>query len=624
MLRNNLVLAWRNLIRQKSLSIINILGLSLGITCFLVIIILVQYEFNFDQYHSKANQTYKVVQVTKFAEDIHFWNTTAYPLAEAIRNDFGELPFVTQAAGPMPRLFRVEDQSGNVFRFEEKYVLFVDPYYSRVFDFHWKEGDPTTALIKPASVVLTESLAKKYFNTEIQEGRSILGLLMMLNNKDELTVTGVVEDPPGNTTLRFNMLIPYEFFRVNNPYPAGNWSGNYRGSTFLILREGQSTDELEKQLSTWKKKYLKPEDDNRISYRLQPLTKMHTDGKYGSSPGSYVMPEKMIYAALGVGFFILIIACVNFINLATAQAANHAKEVGIRKVLGSSRARLVLQFLTQNILLVSFTLLVSLSLAQFFLDQINNLLSIINIRLTFDWGSVLMAVVAGCFVVILACLYPAVVMASHQPVESLKSRFTGQRTGGLSLRRLLIVFQFTIVQLFVIGTLVVGAQMDYFKSTDLGFSKEDPIVTNNLYHIDKTEVFREKLLSHPAIKDVTFSSGSPITEDNHHFGTSFRLPGQSEEDGIGAEEKGVDMNYLSFYELELVAGRNFSSVEKYFTEFIVNEKVTKALGWTPEEAIGKRLVINEGEATIVGVIKDFHNNSLQKEISPCVLLNSSN
>jgi len=623
MLKNNLLLAWRNVRRQRLFSIINILGLSIGITASLVISIFIRYELSFDQYHKKADYIYKVVQETKFAEGTKYWSTTAYPLAEAMRNDFAELPYVTLASGPAQRSFRVEDKNGNVSRFDEEYVLFVDPYYPQVFDFQWLEGDAATALSNPPSVVLTQSLAKKYFPEEVKQKESLIGKHMMLNNKDELTITGIVADAPGNTSLRFNMLIPYEFFKRNNVYSANNWSGNYQGSTFIVLKEGQSTDALEKQFKVWKKKYLKPEDDNRIDYKLQALKVMHTDNKFGNSPRSYVMPAKMIYAAMGVAIFILIIACVNFINLATAQAANRAKEVGIRKVMGSSRPRLLLQFLTENILLVSFTLVISVALTQFALDSINHALSIIDLKLRLDWSTALMVPAIGFVVVVLACFYPAGVMASYRPVESLKNKFNVQGNGGISFRRSLIVFQFAIVQLFIIGTLVVGAQMDFFRTANLGFTREDPVVTNNLYNIDKTDVFRQKLLSHPAIKEVSFSSGGPISEYNHHFGTSFRLPGQREEEAIGAEEKGVDMNYLSFYGLELLAGRNFSIVEQNITEFIVNEKLAEAMGWSPEQAIGRRLVINEGEATIVGVIKNFHNNSLQKDISPCVLLNSS-
>jgi ABC-type antimicrobial peptide transport system permease subunit len=195
--------------------------------------------------------------------------------------------------------------------------------------------------------------------------------------------------------------------------------------------------------------------------------------------------------------------------------------------------------------------------------------------------------------------------------------------GGLSLRRTLIVFQFAIVQMFIIATLVVGAQMNYFKNADMGFSKENPVIAMNMNEPKKAEIFRQQLLANPAVKDVTFSSSSAVAEYNHRLGTSFRLPGQGEEAGIGAEEKGVDLNYISFFGLDLIAGRNFLSMEEKFTEFIVNERVCRALGRTPEEMLGQRLIINEGEGTVVGVVKDFHNKSLQDDISPCIFLNSS-
>jgi len=621
MFRSNFIFAWRNLGRQKVFSIINILGLSLGITSCLVISIFVRYELGFDHYHKKADQIYKVVQETKFAEGMKYWNTTAYPLAEAIRNDFSNVSMVTQASGPVPRMFRVEDKLGNVFRFEEEYVLFIDPYYPKVFDFTWIQGNSETALSNTSSVVLTESLATKYFNKEMSAGESILGRQMMLNNKDELTITGVVSDAPGNTSLKFNMLIPYAFFKKHNTYSAGNWSGNYQGSTFVTFGNDQSPEDLEKQLATWKKKYLKPEDDNRIDYKLVPLKEIHTNPKYGSSPRSYTMPLKTIFTAIGVAIFILAIACINFINLATAQAANRGKEVGIRKVMGSSKRGLIAQFLTENIFLVSITIIVSIALTQFAIDGINQTLSIITLKLAFDWTSLFSVVIIGILVLIFACVYPSAVMSSFKPVDSLKNKFNN-RTGGLTLRRTLIVFQFTIVQLFIIATLIAGAQMDYFKNADLGFSKEDPVIAMNMDDPKDAEVLRQRLLSNPAIKDVTFSSSSAVAEYNHHLGTSFRLPGQGEEDGIGAEEKGVDLNYISFFGLDLIAGRNFSSMENQFTEFIVNERVCRALGRTPTQILGQRLIINEGEGTVVGVIKDFHNKSLQDDISPCIFLNS--
>jgi putative ABC transport system permease protein len=234
MLLINFILAWRNILRNRTLAFINVAGLSIGLTCAIIIAIFVRYELSFDGYHTKSDTIFKVVQETKMGDETHHWNTTAYPLAEALRNDFPHLPFVTQASGPVSRLFRVQDEQGNIVRFEESLVLFVDSLYTKVFDFVWIEGNPATALSHPNSVVLTRSVAEKYFSGDMREG-SILGRQLFLNNKDALSITGLVEDAPANTSLQYSMLIPYEFFRVNNLYYSSNWSGNYQGTTFIVM-----------------------------------------------------------------------------------------------------------------------------------------------------------------------------------------------------------------------------------------------------------------------------------------------------------------------------------------------------------------------------------------------------
>jgi putative ABC transport system permease protein len=618
---NNLLLAWRNIFRHKVFALINVTGLSLGLTSALIITIFVRYELSFDRYHTKAKKIYKIVQDTKMGEGTHHWNTTAYPLAEALRNDFPQLPLVTQVSGPVSRFFRVPDEQGNIARFEEPFVLFVDPWYTKVFDVKWIEGNPGKALQHTNSVVLTRTVAEKFFPAHVRKN-SILGKQIFLNNKDALIITGVIEDAPANTSLHYSMLIPYEFFRINNPYYASNWSGNYQGTTFIEMNPETTPAALEKALRLWKKKYLKPEDDHRITYKLLPLTESHTHAMYGYAPQSYTMPLKFIYSAVCVGVFMLLIAAINFVNLATAQAAGRAREVGVRKVLGSSRSGLVRQFLHENVLVVLFAVILSIVATQMLLGKINNMLALIRLHLELDLVSIMLVLVLGVVVIVVSCLYPATVLASYRPVEALKNQIL-RNTGNLSMQRILIVFQFTIVQLFVIGTLVVASQMYFLHTTDLGFNRKDPVLITDLNELERGEAFRQKLLQNPSITDVSLSSSGPIADYNHHFGTSFRLPGQREEDGKGAEEKGVDLNYLSFFKLELIAGRNFSSLQQNFNEFIVNEKLVQELNLTPEQAIGQRLIINEGEATIVGVIRDFHNNPLRKALTPCVFLNSS-
>lgn len=294
----NLAVAWRNILRNKTFSVINVAGLTIGLTCALVITIFVRYELSFDRYHAQSQNIYKVVQDTKMGDEMHHWNTTAYPVAEALRNDFPELPLVTQASGPVSRFFMTQDDEGNITRFEEPFVLFVDSWYTKVFQFEWIQGNPETALQHTNSIVLTRSVAEKYFSDELIRN-SILGKQIFLNNKDALTITGVVKDAPANTSLYYSVLIPYDFFRINNPFYASNWSGNYQGTTFIVTHAKASPAQLEKSFVNWKKRYLKPEDDHRITYKLLPLTESHTNATYGYAPQSYTMPLKFIYSAVG-------------------------------------------------------------------------------------------------------------------------------------------------------------------------------------------------------------------------------------------------------------------------------------------------------------------------------------
>lgn len=617
MLKSYLIIAWRNFIRQMEYSLLNILGLSVGLTCCIVIYVFVQYESGFDRHHQKADQIFRVVQHTKSAGEEFHWNTTAYPLAEAIRNDFSEPLWVTQISGPGNRIMSVERPGQEALRFDQDHVLFADPDYFKVFEVTFIIGNLRSVFRDPYSIVLTESMVHRYFNGEKPE--SVIGKRVVLNNKENLTVTGIVKDPPANTNYLFKVIIPYQFFKMHNPYNANNWSGNYQGTTFVVLPPDADIKQFEKKIAGWKKKYLKPEDDHRIDYFLQPLTEAHTETLYSNPPGGYIMPKKIINAVSWVGIFILLIACVNFINLATAQATSRSKEVGIRKVIGGTRLQLMKQFLGENALLLIITLLISLSLAQFLLTEMNSILSVIHLEVSLQWRTVMFISLVGVIVMFLAGMYPSVIMSAFQPVQVLKGRLSVKTSGGLSLRRALIILQFAIVQVFVIGTIVIAVQMHYIRSQDLGFNRE-AILTTFIPDGNKQDAFRQQLSNHSSIEKISFNSGPP-TVTERRFGTNFWLPSGSVANSHGAEMKGIDENYLDFYGLTLIAGRNFNMIKEKFDEFIVNEKVIRALGLTPEQALGQRLFINEGAGVIVGVVKDFYNNSLQEEISPCIMLN---
>lgn len=620
MLRNHLKISLRNLFKNKLSSFINVFGLTLGISTCIAIIIFVEYESSFDTFHEKADRTFRVVQHNKLPNETLYWNTTAYPLAEAIRNDFPEIETVTQISGPVTRIFKVEDALGGNKLFEESKVLFVDNFYNKVFDVEWLAGNKDNALKETASVVLTEGLAQKYF--DLSEGRyhEAIGKIISLQTKDPLTVTGVIKAPRGNADHQYNMLIPYEFFKINNPYFSSNWSGNYQGSTYIVVDQISNRNALESKLAGWKKKYLNPLDDKRISYYLQPLVEIHTETQYGPSPGGYIIPKNILTIAKIIALFLLLIALVNFVNLITAQSHTRNKEVGVRKVMGSNRFQLIFQSLFENGLVILIASLISVLLIQVFIQFLNSNLSLMNLHLEFLPKHFMYLFLVAITAVVLAGFYPAMVFSGSSPLNALRGRFQIKKNKTIDLRKGLVTFQFVIVQLFVIAAIILAFQINHFNKSNLGFSKKAVVMTE-VPNAEKGLLFREKLLSEGDFSKVAFGSGPPMAVNGFQLGTRFRQPQQAPEEALEAEMKIGDIHYLNFFDLELLAGRNFLTNKEAFDEFIVNETLLKSYGWTPSEAIGKKIQINEGEATIVGVIKDFHNNSLQYEISPCIILN---
>lgn len=620
MLKSFFKIALRHLVKNKLSSFINIFGLTLGISVCITVLIFVRYESTFDAFHKNSEKTFRVVQHNQLPDQILYWNTTAYPLAEALRNDFPEIELVTQITGPVSRVFEVEDAVKNENRFEEPQVLFVDPFYAKTFDLAWLAGDKNTALNGMNSVVLTETLAKRYFGLNATNFQSALGKTILLQNKDPLTITGVVETPKGNSDHQYNMLIAYEFFKVNNTYFSENWSGNYQGTTYVVLQDPSLKTSFESKIAAWKSKYLNPKDNKRISYHLQPLKEIHNETRYGPSPGGYIIPKHILNIATVVAFFILLIALINFVNLVTAQSFSRSKEVGVRKVMGSKKYHLILQFVLENGLVIFLAAILSIAVVRWLLNLLNSNLTVIDLNLAFQWHHLLYLLAVVVLAILIAAMYPAIILSGFKPIQALKNKFNTSKKTSFDLRKSLVTFQFVVVQLFVIAAIILAFQMDHFEKSELGFNRDAVIITA-APDPAKSEIYKEKLLAEGAISKVAFGSGPPMAVNGIQFGTSYRLPEQNEDAALNAEMKIGDVNYLDFYDLELLAGRNFTTNKEGFDEFIVNETFLKSFGWSPNESIGQRIQINEGLATIVGVVKDFHNNPLQYDISPCIILN---
>ena len=631
MFKNYWTIAFRNLWKNKVNTIINISGLSLGIACSLIIYICVKYELSFDSSHSHSDRIYRVVEQHRSTNLVQYWNTTAYPLANALRRDFPELS-VTQTAGPLSYMVSVDNRNGDSRRFQEDRVLFADSNYLSVFDFKavagkegshglWLAGDPRTAFQNPNAVLLTQSLAERYFPGK--GPGELIGRTMKLANTYPVTITGVLKDPPSNTNLLFTLLVNYSLFASNNTWKAANWSGNYDGTTFVELPPAVNAAEIDQRLISFKKKYLNAEDDRNITWLLQPLSDIHNNTLYGSSPGySYVTGRATLWCLAALGAFLLFIASFNFINLTTARSVKRSKEVGIRKTIGGTRIQLFFQFMTEMVFITGIAAVLALVVLNPALHFINQQLFIIRMNLQPEVSVLVFTVLLVLLLALLAGVYPSLVLSAYNPLTALKNKLTVTSRTGVTLRQGLIVLQFGIAFFLIVGTVVISSQMRYLLHKDLGWARE-AVLTVNIPSSDasKLEVFRQKLLLDPAIKKVSYANGAPIATLNR-YGTSFRLSAEPEASKRAGEMKEVDLDYLDLYGLTMVAGNWLSQSNKttdHFNGVVVNETLVAQLGLQPATAIGQRLTINEGTAPIIGVIKDFNNNSLQQKIKPCVL-----
>ena len=424
MLRNYTKIALRNLRRHRLYTLINVFGITLGFSAAVVIYSVLSAETSFDAFHSQAAQTYRIVQHNYTAEGTQFWNTTAYPLAEALRQEFPQAT-ITQAAGPMPGTITVQEETQSR-RFQEDKVLYADKHYLSVFDFKdvyaqeelWLAGSSQTAFDHPNAVVLSQAAANRYFSKELQP-KDMLGKTLQVNDKETLVVTGVLANLPPNTSLAFDLLINFEFFKAHNEFQATNWSGNYQGTTFVVLPEQVEAAAFQQVLASVERQYLKGVDQKRIEWQLQPLAEVHTETRYGSSPGSYVVSREIISGLVILAVFLVLIACVNYINLATAQSLKRTREVGVRKVLGASRRQLFFQYMTETFLLSLLAAVVSVFVGKWVIAMVNQEISFTQFDFKVDLDFLLFGVLLLLAITFLSGTYPALVLSRLAPARRL-------------------------------------------------------------------------------------------------------------------------------------------------------------------------------------------------------------
>ena len=629
MFKNYLLTTLRNFRRNKMNTLINGAGLALSMACCIAIYAFVKHEYSFDSYHTKADQIYRVVGQYQGNEGINYQGSVTYPLASALRNDFPDLPLVTQVVTNNEAILKTSDEASPILvNFEQGLgMAYADAYFLRMFDHPLLAGNQKTLLTTPDEVVLTQEIADRLYGKDYA-GRydELLGKTLIVN-QEPYRVSGVLRDVPSTSNVVFKLLLPLQAFERERPWLEDAWgSVNSNWFAFVLLLESENPSKLESQLVGFKDKYHDAEEAAKQSYYLQPLPEVHTDEQYEGT--IYATPAILIGAFVTMGVIVLLTACINFINLATAQSVRRAKEIGIRKTLGGVRSQLMLQFLVETLAITLLAAVVAFLLAEWFVDAYNQYLSpVIDFGLAID-GSVVYFVVALCLVItLLAGYYPARVLSGYRPVEALKQSMNQPKSGfagKFSLRKVLVVTQFVISQLLIIGTIVIAMQMRYVRNLDLGFRKDDmAVVYVPENDQQKLEAFRNRITNQAAVARVSFSSGPPISSSNSWTGAYNPLRGEDEKYSI--ERKSVDPQYLETFGLELLAGRNLREEDKVIDSLnsynvLLNERAVKIFGYgSPEEALGQVQIQGDNKATIVGVVRDFNNASLQEEIHPCFL-----
>lgn len=575
-----------------------------------------RFELSFDTFHSKKDRIYRLVSDIKSPDGIDHTNGVQAPVPNAMRNDFPQLEEVASISLASNSIISINKDGAGAKRFkEEDGVFFAEPGLFNIFDIEWMAGDKKTAINNPNTAVLTRSTAGKYFG----DWRTAMGKSILLQNRDPLTITGILKDPPLNTELNFKVIISQKTVTNNR---ANDWlTVGSNNTCYVLLPQGTTKASFDPLLQAFVKRHM-PAGDFINNTTLQPLSDVHFNADYGSFTG-HTISKELIRTLFIIALFLLIIACVNFINLATAQAVNRSKEIGVRKVLGSNRSQLVRQFITETAMITFISVLISISIAYLVLPFLNSLLNLqLTLNIFTNPAILIFLLVVSLLVTFFSGFYPALVLSAVNPIMAFKQKVNSQSSKGVNLRRALVVLQFTIAQILIIGTLIVVSQMNYFTNASLGFDKDAvlmvPIPSDSL-STTKMAAFRNELLAQPGIKKVSFSFTSPSNQGS--WQSDFKFDTATKNSPFSANLKWSDPEYFKTYNLKIIAGRPYEASDTV-KEFVVNEKLLSKFGIKdPNSVLGKQIVFWDGQlkGTIVGVVKDYFTSSLRDEMQPVVM-----
>ncbi|HWB28118.1 MAG TPA: ABC transporter permease [Chitinophagaceae bacterium] len=612
MLINYFKIAIRSLLRHKVFSFINILGLAVGMSACFLMFLYVLFEKSYDNFNTKADRIYRVVTDVKTQSELIKEGMTTGPIAINVKKEFPEVEEAVRIAPYDGFLVKKDDK-----RFQEKHTVMADSNLFKVFDFPLLQGDKNTALVQPMSVVMSQSTAKKYFGNTDPMGQQV----QLTGAGINATITGVMQDMPRNSQIQADMIVSMSSSKpiYGRGSSDSEWT-NHNYYTYLLLKPNTSPATVEKKFPAFMETHrgsLSRQLQMFESLSLEPLRDVYLKS---TRDGFVTGNINNVYIFSIVAIFILIIACINFINLTTARSAERAKEVGIRKVVGAARFQLAKQFIGESVIISLLAFALSILLCSVLMPVFNQLAgktiadSIFDNPLNMVWLFLLslgIGVIAG--------FYPSLVLSSFQPVKVLKGRFTTSNRG-LLLRKGLVVFQFIVSVVLIVGTIVVYSQLKYMRNKDLGFSKDQEMIIYTNFDKNK-DAFKQSLALVPGVLSTTYSSATP--------GDNFFSSGYSQlQNSAGEMQKTnidiniVDFDYMKQYGLQVIAGRGFDRQYKTDTgtAMVINESAVKMLGYkTPQDAVGRKFDQWGRRGEIIGVVKNFNYRGLQQSIQPMVM-----
>lgn len=611
--------AWRNITRNKSFAALNIFGLATGIAAAMLLFVVIKYELSYNKSFPNYKQAYHLYTHEKHSEGIGYNPGVPYPTLQHLRNDFPDITVGALASASGSQITLLSSDSTAIANrkfIEENGTFFADPEFFRVLQYKWLSGSGDV-LAAPNTVALTKTIAEKYFGN----WQSAIGKLLQFDNAITFRVAGILDDVALNTD--YNLTVVGSFATLKNNLERYNFFDDWNnlGSDFQVFMSLPAGREktMATQLVDFTRKRYEANPSTVRTFMLQPLAEVHYDPRLGNF-ADHTISMSTIWTLGLIGVFILVMACINFINLSTAQAINRSKEIGIRKVLGGQRSSLFWQVMGETAMIVGIAFVIAIGIAAACLPFISHVASIKEELTLFAPIVMLFALAVAVLITFLSGSYPALIVSGFKPILALKNKITSATIGGISLRRALVVLQFAISQALIIGTIVAVTQMSFVKTADLGFNKEAVLVlTASSDSIIRTRqpALKQELLALNGVELVSYNADIPSSDNN--WATNFAFDHQDDKD-YALFLKFADADYFKLFNVQFAAGTGYAATDTV-RDVVINEALSKKLGLaSAQDAIGKDIRMGRQPwRKIVGVVKDFKTNSLREEVKPMLI-----